>query len=67
MRRALRILAALALVAAAVFAWARLLRGGPTGPVVRRQFSIEVGSRVTRVPGAQQAAMWVYRLEDPLP
>ena len=35
------------------------------GPVIRRQFSIDVGAAVVRIPGATQAEMWVYRLEDP--
>jgi hypothetical protein len=35
------------------------------GPVLRRQFAIDVGAEVRRIPGAQQAEMWVYRLEDP--
>jgi hypothetical protein len=33
-------------------------------PVVRRQFSIEVGSPVSRIAGASRAAMWIYRLDD---
>jgi hypothetical protein len=36
-------------------------------PVVRRQFSTEVGAPVARIAGAEQAAMWIYRLEDPAP
>jgi hypothetical protein len=35
------------------------------GPVLRRQFAIDVGAEVRRIPGAAQAEMWVYRLEDP--
>jgi hypothetical protein len=35
------------------------------GPVLRRQFAIDVGAEVQRIPGATQAEMWVYRLEDP--
>jgi hypothetical protein len=35
------------------------------GPVLRRQFAIEVGAEVRRIAGAAQAEMWVYRLEDP--
>ncbi len=34
-------------------------------PVLRRQFAIEIGSRVRRIQGATQAALSVYRLEDP--
>ena len=34
-------------------------------PVLRRQFAIEIGGSVRRVPGATRAALFVYRLEDP--
>jgi hypothetical protein len=36
-------------------------------PVLRRQFAIEIGGSVRRVPGATRAALAVYRLEDPAP
>lgn len=35
------------------------------GPVIRRQFAIELGASVRRIPGAARAEMWVYRLDDP--
>jgi hypothetical protein len=35
------------------------------GPALRRQFAIDVGGAVRRIPGAAGAEMWVYRLEDP--
>lgn len=34
-------------------------------PVLRRQFAIDVGPSVSRIPDAAGAEMWVYRLEDP--
>lgn len=34
-------------------------------PVIRRQFAIELGGAVRRIPGASRAALWVYRLGDP--
>jgi hypothetical protein len=34
-------------------------------PVLQRQFAIDVGAEVQRIPGAAQAEMRVYRLEDP--
>jgi hypothetical protein len=34
-------------------------------PVLRRQFAIEIGGRVRRIPGASRATLWVYRLDDP--
>jgi len=34
-------------------------------PVLRRQFAIEIGGDVRRIPGASGAALWVYRLENP--
>ena len=34
-------------------------------PVLRRQFAIEIAGGVRRIPGATEAALWVYRLEDP--
>jgi hypothetical protein len=33
--------------------------------VLRRQFAIEIGGQVRRIPGATRAALHVYRLEDP--
>ena len=36
-------------------------------PVLRRQFAIEIGGEVRRIPGASRAALWVYRLDDPAP
>ena len=38
--------------------------GALMAPVLRRQFAIEIAGDVRRVPGATQAALWVYRLED---
>lgn len=34
-------------------------------PVLRRQFAIEIEGELRRIPGAKQAALAVYRLEDP--
>jgi hypothetical protein len=34
-------------------------------PGVRRQFSIEIGAHVRRIPGAHAAELSIYRLEDP--
>jgi hypothetical protein len=34
-------------------------------PVIRRQFAIEIGGEVRRIPGTTRAALWVYRLDDP--
>ena len=34
-------------------------------PVLRRQFAIELGGGVRRIPGATRTALWVYRLDDP--
>lgn len=39
--------------------------GALLAPVVRRQFAIELGGEVRRIPGATGAALHVYRLEDP--
>jgi hypothetical protein len=39
--------------------------GALMAPVLRRQFAIEIGGRVQRIPGATQAPLWVYRLDDP--
>jgi len=39
--------------------------GALLAPVLRRQFAIEIGGAVGRIPGATQAPLWVYRLEDP--
>ena len=41
------------------------LIGALMAPVLRRQFAIEIGGDVRRIPGATRAALWVYRLEDP--
>jgi hypothetical protein len=41
--------------------------GALMAPVIRRQFAIEIGGNVRRVPGASRAALWVYRLDDPDP
>ncbi len=35
------------------------------GPVIRRQFALEIGDDVRRAPGAHQAEIWIYRLDDP--
>jgi hypothetical protein len=35
-------------------------------PVLRRQFAIEIGGNVRRIPGATRSALAVYRLDDPL-
>lgn len=39
--------------------------GALMAPVLRRQFAIEIGGAVRRIPGAERAALWVYRLDDP--
>jgi hypothetical protein len=39
--------------------------GSLMAPVLRRQFAIEIGGEVRRVPGAIRAALAVYRLDDP--
>jgi hypothetical protein len=39
--------------------------GALLAPVIRRQFAIEIGGAVRRIPGATRAALWIYRLEDP--
>jgi hypothetical protein len=39
--------------------------GALMAPVLRRQFAIEIGGAVRRIPGATQAALAVYRLDDP--
>jgi hypothetical protein len=36
-------------------------------PVIRRQFAIEIGGAVRRIPGATQAPLLVVRLDDPHP
>jgi hypothetical protein len=33
-------------------------------PVIRRQFAIEIGGEVRRIPVASRATLWVYRLDD---
>ncbi len=35
-------------------------------PILRRQFAIEVSGALRRIEGATQAALTVYRLDDPL-
>jgi hypothetical protein len=39
--------------------------GALMASVLRRQFAIEIGGQVRRIPGATRAALHVYRLEDP--
>jgi len=39
--------------------------GALMAPVLRRQFAIEIGGDVRRVPGATRASLFVYRLDDP--
>jgi len=39
--------------------------GALLAPVLRRQFAIEIGGAVRRLPDATQAPLWIYRLEDP--